>query len=91
MNSKNKLLFYLVLVILFILIILYNFKFKLYNYDSFLISNLLDKPNQSMERTKLYGSIFLDNLDSVITNMTNPPINYDTKRIEIIKYNDILL
>ena len=89
MNSRNKLLFYLVLVILFILIILYNF--KLYNYDSFLISNLLDKPNQSMERTKLYGSIFLDNLDSVITNMTNPTINYDTKRIEIIKYNDILL
>lgn len=89
MISRNKLLFYLVLVILFILIILYNF--KLYNYDSFLISNLLDKPNQSMERTKLYGSLFLDNLDSVITNMTDPPIKYDTKRIDIIKYNDILL
>ena len=45
----------------------------------------------NMERTQLYGSLFLDNLDEVIINMTNPPVKYDTKRIDIIKYSDILL
>ena len=45
----------------------------------------------NMERTRLYGSLFLDNLDEVIINMTNPPVQYDTKRIDIIKYSDVLL
>ena len=43
------------------------------------------------ERTKLYGSLFLDNLEGVIKNMSNPSINYNTKRLENIKYSDILL
>jgi len=43
------------------------------------------------DRTLLYGSLFLDNLGGVIKNMTDPPINYDTKRIEIIRYSDVLL
>lgn len=43
------------------------------------------------DRTKLYGSLFLDNLDKQIKNLTDPKINYNTKRIDIIKYNDILL
>jgi len=91
MNSKNKLLFYLIIVIIFIILFILYY-FKLYNYDSFLISNLQDNPEfDSLERTKLYGSLFLDNLNSVITNMTDPPIKYDTKRIDIIKYNDILV
>jgi hypothetical protein len=41
--------------------------------------------------TKLYGSLFLDNLNEVIINMTDPPINYDLKRVELIKYSDVLL
>lgn len=91
MNSKNKLLFYLIIIIIFIILFILYY-FKLYNYDSFLISNLQDNPEfDSLERTKLYGSLFLDNLDSVIINMTDPSIKYDTKRIDIIKYNDILL
>ena len=46
---------------------------------------------ENFERTKLYGSLFLDELNKVIKNMTDPPITYDTKRIELIKYSDILL
>ena len=43
-----------------------------------------------MDRTQLYGSLFLDNLDSVIQNMTNPDIKYDTKRIQVVRYSDVL-
>ena len=42
-------------------------------------------------RTKLYGSLFLDNLNKQIKNLTDPAIKYNNKRIEIIKYDDILL
>lgn len=64
---------------LIILIILYNKK----NNESF-------KP-EPLDRTILYGSIFLDNLNTQIQNLTNPPIMYDTKRIEIVRYSDLLL
>lgn len=43
------------------------------------------------DRTLLYGSLFLDNLDKQIKNMTDPKIQYDNKRIDIIKYSDVLL
>ena len=43
-----------------------------------------------MDRTKLYGSLFLDNLDEIKKNMTNPDIKYDTKRLELFKYYDVL-
>ena len=46
---------------------------------------------EPIERTILYGSIFLDNLDTQVQNLTNPPIMYDTKRIELVRYSDILL
>ena len=42
-------------------------------------------------RTLLYGSLFLDNLNKQIKNMTDPRITYDDKRINIIKYSDVLL
>jgi len=42
------------------------------------------------DRTLLYGSLFLDNLNKQIKNMTDPRIEYDDKRIDIIKYNDVL-
>jgi hypothetical protein len=47
--------------------------------------------SEPVDRTKLYGSLFLDKLPQVIKNMTDPSIKYDTKRIEIIRYNDVLL
>jgi hypothetical protein len=43
------------------------------------------------DRTLLYGSVFLDNLDEQIKNMTDPRIKYDEKRIDIVKYSDVLL
>jgi hypothetical protein len=43
------------------------------------------------DRTLLYGSLFLDKLDEQIKNMTDPRITYDEKRIDIIKYSDILM
>ena len=63
------------------LIILYNEKYN----ESFIL-----KP-EPIDRTILYGSVFLDNLGNQIQNLTNPPIIYDKKRIEIIRYSDLLL
>ena len=63
------------------LIILYNEKYN----ESFIF-----KP-EPIDRTILYGSVFLDNLGNQIQNLTNPPIIYDKKRIEIIRYSDLLL
>ena len=69
------------------------YNIKLFNYDSFVS---LDTPTTTTmyvknDGTKLYGSLFLDNLNDVIINMTDPPINYNSKRIDLIKYSDILL
>uniref|UniRef100_A0A6C0HL89 Uncharacterized protein n=1 Tax=viral metagenome TaxID=1070528 RepID=A0A6C0HL89_9ZZZZ len=52
--------------------------------ESSIISN-------KMDRTQLYGSLFLDGLDTVIKNMTDPRISYDTKSIEVVRYSDVLL
>ena len=54
-------------------------------------TNFFNNPEYEKNRTKLYGSLFLDNLDEQIKNMTDPRITYDDKRIEIIKYDDVLL
>ena len=54
-------------------------------------SNLIASPTAiPIDRTKLYGSLFLDNLDEIKKNMTNPDIKYDTKRLELFKYYDVL-
>jgi len=53
--------------------------------------NLFNDPRYEKNRTLLYGSLFLDNLDDQIKHLTDPQIKYDTKRIDIIKYSDILL
>lgn len=44
-----------------------------------------------IDRTKLYGSLFLDNLDKNIKSMSDPDIIYEEKRIELNAYSDILL
>lgn len=54
-------------------------------------NNLFNDPRYEKDRTQLYGSLFLDGLDEQIKRMTDPRIQYDTKRIDIIKYADVLL
>jgi len=54
-------------------------------------ANLFNDPGYEKDRTQLYGSLFLDNLETQIKNMTDPRIQYDNKRIDIIKYSDVLL
>ena len=55
------------------------------------IANLFNDDRYEKNRTLLYGSLFLDKLDEQIKGMTDPQIQYDTKRIDIIKYADVLL
>ena len=86
MISKTKILFYILLVIILITIIY----FVLYKkYDTFEIPQTTKISYN--DGTQLYGSIFLDSLNEVVINMTDPPIKYDTKRIELVRYSDILL
>ena len=101
--AKNNI-FLIVLIILIILIILITIISIYFIYintkplkEYFIVGETsttqgttTTNPLIPIDRTKLYGSIFLENLSDVITNMTNPGINYDTKRIELNKYIDIL-
>ena len=81
MIRNNLLTFITVIFIIFIFsLFIYNI-----NQETFLINN---KP---IEKTKLWGSLFSDNLPIQIQSLTNPPIIYDTKRIELIRYSDVLL
>jgi hypothetical protein len=74
--------------ILIILVLLMGI-YILENTENFLIEKNKDIIYEK-DRTLLYGSLFLDNLDKQIKNMTDPRIEYDDKRIDIIKYNDVL-
>ena len=58
--------------------------------DTFLIEQNRDVIYEK-DRTLLYGSLFLDKLNSQIKELTDPDIKYDSKRIDIIKYSDVLL
>jgi hypothetical protein len=86
-------LFY-ILVTVFLLMMIYNYNIKTMfksifnNYDSFVLPQTTKFNNDG---TQLYGSLFLDNLNEVIKNMTDPPIMYDNKSIVLNKYNDVLL
>jgi hypothetical protein len=96
MIIKTNVLILLILIFIIIVIIscklIFNnclktsekFKNEIGNFSNF--NNEYEK-----NRTKLYGSLFLDNLNKQIKNLTDPAIKYDNKRIEIIKYDDILL
>ena len=87
MNSRKHIFLYI--IIIFVLITIpYLAIYKFNNRDTF-YSPQTKKPN--IDGTQLYGSLFLDNLNGVITNMTDPPIMYDTKTIELNKYSDLLL
>jgi len=74
--------------IIIILVLLMGI-YILENTENFLIEKNKDVIYEK-DRTLLYGSLFLDNLNKQIKNMTDPRIEYDDKRIDIIKYNDVL-
>jgi hypothetical protein len=88
--SKLILIVFIIFIIL-TFIIKYNTREKFNNNPSTTQPDKNDKNNTPIDRTKLYGSLFLDNLDEVIKNMSNPDIKYETKRIELNNYSDILL
>ena len=78
------------LIIGIILCIIILFIVKMY-YNSRLKNNFKNISVYEKNKTLLYGSLFLDKLNEQIKNMTDPKIIYDNKRIDIIKYSDILL
>jgi hypothetical protein len=84
MNYKNITFILLFIFLIICIIFLYNNKYYKYN------EQFIPKP-EPIDRTRLYGSVFLDNLETQIKNLTDPPIIYDKKRIQLIRYNDILL
>ena len=77
---------YCILAITIILLVL-NYKYNKYSNSI----NYNMETFEPIDRTRLYGSIFLDNLNEQIIRLTDPPIAYDNKRIDIIKYSDVLL
>ncbi len=84
-------------LIVFIIFIILTFIIKFNNHEQFYNETSTTNPelnnttNKPIDRTKLYGTLFLDKLDEVIKNMTNPDIKYESSRIELNKYSDILL
>lgn len=82
MSRHIKIIF---IILLFILVIIYK---VIDPFDGTGSNGIISSP---MDRTQLYGSLFLDNLDGVIKNMTDPKIEYDNKRIQVIRYSDVLL
>uniref|UniRef100_A0A6C0F0Q2 Uncharacterized protein n=1 Tax=viral metagenome TaxID=1070528 RepID=A0A6C0F0Q2_9ZZZZ len=83
---SNLVIFIIIIIILFILSYIYT----TLSYNS-IYSNTYLETFEGIDKTKLWGSVFLDNLPIQITSLTNPPILYDSKRIELIKYNDVIL
>ena len=89
---NNLILICTVLFILLIVIIVYN---KVYKFDTFIINPVTTNPNttkpQPIDRTKLYGALFLENIDKTIKNLSNPDIEYEESRRHLNNYSDILL
>lgn len=68
-----------------------NLKERFKDVDISIDANANNSNSYEKNKTLLYGSLFLDNLDEQIKNLTDPRIQYDSKRIDIIKYSDVLL
>lgn len=106
-NTKTKTILLAILLLFFFIIILIYLKNKIELFKNIKTDmnvginsnnenvinniNLFNDSKYEKNRTLLYGSLFLDNLDKQINNMTDPDIQYNTKRIDIIKYSDILI
>lgn len=78
----------IIIIIVLLCMLLYNSGYN-YNYNSIIKQESFE--DEPIDRTKLYGSLFLDKLDEIVKSLTNPSILYDTKRIELVRYNDVLL
>ena len=76
-------------IYIIIILVLFMGIYILDKTENFLIEKKKDVIYEK-DRTLLYGSLFLDKLNEQIKNMTDPKIEYDDKRIDIIKYNDVL-
>ena len=77
-------------IYILIILVLFMSIYILENKENFLIEKNKDIIYEK-DRTLLYGSLFLDKLNEQIKNMTDPRIEYDDKRIDIVKYSDVLL
>jgi hypothetical protein len=90
-KNNNKLILIIVLIIILIIIlIIYNI-YKHETFDSQNPTTTNSTVKTPLDRTKLYGSLFIDNLDEQINSMTDPDIKYEEKRNELNQYSDILL
>ena len=85
-NNQNSIIILLIIVVIIIILYILSILSK-YN----IIIKQESFEDEPIDRTKLYGSLFLDNLNKQIKSLTNPSILYDTKRIELVRYNDVLL
>ena len=94
-KTLSKLDVILIVLIILIILILLIFIIKYNNNEIFdnnpSTTKYVLNNNNPIDRTKLYGSLFLEKIDEVIHNMTDPDIQYEKKRIELNNYSDILL
>ena len=93
-NKLNNLL--IISIVLFILVILIISYFQVFKIDTFIIKPVTTKQSittkpQPIDRTKLYGALFLENIEESIKNLSNPDIQYEENRIQLNNYSDILL
>jgi hypothetical protein len=82
------------LVISIVLLIIYILNNKLNNKlfnNTYVTWDSFENEKKPIERTQLYVSLLLDNLDGVVKNLSDPDIKYESKRIELNQYSDILL
>lgn len=79
----------IVLILIITLILLYIKFYKNEYFDTQPTNPHVTE--QQIDRTKLYGSLFLDKLNETVQNLSNPDIKYEEKRIELNNYSDILL
>jgi len=90
LTKNNKIILTLFILVLIAVVIYFTMRNEFFQ-DLSSSTNLFNNPRYEKDRTLLYGSLFLDKLDEQIKGMTDPRIEYDTKRIDIIKYADVLL
>jgi hypothetical protein len=83
-TKRNILLLWFILF--FLTIICYRFAIETFINDP----GVFDENGIEKNRTKLYGSLFLDKLNEHVKNLTDPKIMYNSKQINIIKYSDVL-
>ena len=96
--TTTILLFMVVILIILVHKILKIILYIPYYNEYFNISKTIQLPQshttlpniKPIDRTKLYGALFLDNIDNQIINLTNPKIQYDSKRLQLFRYSDVV-